>query len=413
MKTELPGKPRDLCLRCKGYRNLCGLGYCPLLRGFRGKVKMISRINNTRVNGATPPSALVGEYGYPYVNVYIGLPPCIHGDEAKKYDDPSSWFLRLGLGDIIELRSQLVYAKKKAKVNDPLMLYEKEIGLAALSRKPVDAEAELSGIPKPRLRLDPLLPPIGPTISARRIRVSGNPSLHPALEKLIWDDVRAEEAVWILHREGLDHYEIVRALSLGFIGTIRRRKLVPTRWSITAVDSIVAKMYLRTIHLSRPISDVLVYHAEYLYNKYTIILYPGRYSSEWIEVWMPNSLWNPHAEPSILIIRDDYRGRPEKMDGGFLAARTPILGHLASTRRQAKVIILREVAPQYIYPVGNWQIRMTVAEALRRGPVLRNPTKKELLLYLRRTHSVPTHIYDHIVEKIYSERQMTIDDFKK
>ncbi|NPA97810.1 MAG: hypothetical protein GXO43_00365 [Crenarchaeota archaeon] len=409
----MPGIPRDLCLRCKGYRNLCGLGYCPLLRSFRGKVKVITSISDTRVNGATPPSALVGEHGYPYINVYIGLPPSVHGDEAKKYDDPSMWFLRLGLGDIIELRSQLVYAKKKSKADNPWRLYEEEIGLAALSRRPVDAEAELSSIPRPRLRLDPLLPPIGPSITARKIRVSGNPSLHPVLEKTIWDDLRAEQAVWRLHKAGLDHYEIVRALSLGFIGTLKRRRLVPTRWSITAVDSILAKMYLKKIHLSRPISNILVYHAEYLYNKYTIILAPGRYTSTWIEVWMPNSLWNPHAEPSILIIKDDYWGRPEKMDGGFLAARTPILEHLARINRQAKVVILREVLPQYVYPVGNWQIRMTVGEALRRGPVLKNPMRNELLLYLRKTHSLPDHIYDYVCRKIYGERQLTLDDFRK
>ncbi len=401
----------EICIRCKGYRNLCGLGYCPLLKGLKAKTYTITKIKSNRLEGSTPPSLVVGEKGYPRVTILYGIPPYVRGDEAKIYDDPRSWFMRLDLGEIIDLRTRLLYLTIKADIHDPWRLYEKEIGLAPLSSKPVDTEAELLKPPKPKLDFDILLPPQGPSAPVKRVYIIDNPKLHRRLEKLIWDPVKANEAVWTLYKDNLDFETITRAFSLGFLGEFKRRRIVPTRWSITAVDSIISSYLIKRIHRYNIISDILVFRSEYLYNKYTIILYPGRYSSEWIEVWKPNSLFNPEAKESILIVHDDYSGKPNIMDGGFLAARLGVLEYLDRIKRQARAIILREVLPQYMFPVGSWQIRYTVRNAFNKGPVLRNPTIDELLRFLETRHSISKDILARIIGKIKKHRFRSLDEF--
>jgi len=214
----------ELCIRCKGARNLCGLGYCPLLAGLRAKVISLQSIRGLDVQGSTPPSIIVGEKGYPRIRLYYAVPPGIVGDEARDYDNPGQWHMRKNLGEIIELRSRLLHIVLPTRVYNPYKLYETEIGLAIVSEKPVDTEALLKKKPIPRLVFDPLTPPRGPSAPARRVKVTGNPVIPKPIEKLIWDDIKAEEAIYRLYKNGLDFYTIVRALTIGFLGRTGQRR---------------------------------------------------------------------------------------------------------------------------------------------------------------------------------------------
>ena len=51
--------------------------------------------------------------------------------------------------------------------------------------------------------------------------------------------------------------------------------------------------------------------------------------------------------------------------GAFFAARLSVSEHLNKVKRKAAVLILREIHPQYVIPVGVWQIREGLREALR------------------------------------------------
>ena len=403
--------PKEFCVRCKGARNLCGLGYCPLLVSLRNRIKSFMWVRGREIGGASPPTVIVGESGYPNVNVYLGVPPGVFGDKAKIYDSPSDWHPKLSLSDIIGLRARLLHASMKVNIKNPELLYEKEVGLAGVSLKPVDMEARLRKPPRLVVTFNLILPPSGPAAPVEQVRVTDNPKLHPSLEKLIWDDVRARDAAWYLYRSNLDFYTIVRALTLGFLGRKRDRRIVPTRWGMTAVDSIISTHLLKRVRQKPSVSNVLVFHSSYLHNKYTVIVTPGSYRTTWFEVWMPSSLWNPSSSPSALVISDDFKGNLTYMDGGFIAARTPVLEYLAEIGKQARTIILREIEPGYIYPVGSWQIRLTVKYALSKGPIMRNPTSIELKEFLTSKHSVPAWIIDKVLLEVYGKKSRSLLDY--
>jgi len=363
--------PPELCARCKGYKRLCGLPRCPILEVFRGQVYASTRIQGTQVEGATPPGVLVGESGYPRVRVYYMVPPGMYGEDAYYRDAPSLWAARREpLAQIIRLRSELVSATIRAEARDPYTLYTREIGLASISEKPVDSEAILAKPPVARLRFDGISKPRGPSAPAKKIHVSGDPSLPRPVEKAIWDDALAEEAVWELYRAGVPVYTIQRMMSLGFLGRLRRRRLVPTRWAITAVDEILSRRLRGELRGAPTIDKPELYYGEYLGNRFLIVLLPGPGTFEWVEAWKPSTVWTKRAARTIVVrVEEDPLGRATAEDGGFSAAKLPVLEHLYARGRTADAVILREITPSYYAPVGNWHIRETVAQALARGPL--------------------------------------------
>ncbi len=348
---------------------MCGLSKCPILEKVRASIEATARITGLEVSGSTPPTAVVGEKGYPSVPVIVGVPPGVRGEDAREYDDPKSWWGRLSLMDILRLRGYQISSIMKVNVSDPFTLYEKEVGIAAISARPVDTEVVLERLPRPITRLDPFVGATGPAAPAKEVRIVGNSSLPKKLEKIIWDDVGAEEAVSELIKGGVDTYSIIRAMSLGFLGRIRRRKLVPTRWAITAVDRAAVRHFLSRLRDMPSVNEVSVHVMEYLMNRFYVVLYPGNYHVEWLEVWRPNTGLTERAPSSVIIYNKDYgTGSTSSLDGGFDAARHGLVKALYESGRKASAIIIRVIEPGYVIGVGNWHIRESVYRAtLSRG----------------------------------------------
>ncbi len=372
-----------LCIRCKGYKKLCGLPKCPFLEMARSHYNTYISIRGDRVYGSTPPSLLVGEYSYPRVRVMLNVPPNIYGDDARIYDAPREWWGRYSLEKIINLRTSLLSSVVRIDVHDPWILYENEVSLSAVSIKPVDSEVKLSEKPKVSLRFSSFIKPIGLSADAKEIKITSNPVLDSLMEKRIFDDLKASQAVVELYNYGHDIYTLIHALSGGLLGDMKNRRIVPTRWAITAIDSILGSYFRRRIMHYPYINEIYAFSGEYLDNKFLVMLYPGPLELEWMEAWHPRSLWVKNSSmPSILTLYEDPRGRYDFMDGGYMAARFSVLEYLNKIRRQATVFIYREVKPEYYAPVGNWHIRETVRHIMKNNPrkyqTLKNAFNAEL-----------------------------------
>jgi hypothetical protein len=74
------------------------------------------------------------------------------------------------------------------------------------------------------------------------------------------------------------------------------------------------------------------------------------------------------------VIQEEYEpfdGRTEyafKEGGGYYAGRFAVTEALHRMRRQARVIIFREIYEGYIMPVGVWEVRENVRKALEKRP---------------------------------------------
>jgi hypothetical protein len=362
---------RGLCVACKGARFLCGKPRCPLVVRLKNYFKTIPLMEGTAMDGASPPSVFVGGIGYPYV--YAGpLVPPVHEDTSV-YDLPECWFGK-SLDEIVGFRSMLVRGKHRVhvrKFEDAGKIMDRTRELA-LSAGPVDVELAFKKKPSRRVVLDDEVQPFGPSAVIQDLSIGGGRWDHQ-IERAYGDtDWKAAEAVVSLYDRGVLVSKIQRAFSVGAFGVKDNRRLVPTRWSITAVDSIVSKDLMEQIKTFPEINEYRVYESEYLDNQFEVLLIPSAWSYEAMEAWYPGTVWNP-TKHHIVMFSDwegfDGRTRYARIGGCYYAARLAVGELLMKERRQGTAIVLREAHPGYIMPVGVWQVRENVRNALRKAPL--------------------------------------------
>ncbi len=360
----------SLCVVCKGSKLLCGKTNCPVIARLSSHLKIWRSVKGLSVGGSSPPSVFVGRFGYPYVNIGP-LAPNYYGDTSI-LDAPEQW-LGKAIEEIIEFRSQLIRGLHRVHVNKPdkagrIIDNTREL---ALADHYVETEMKLKKRPRKRFYVDSDVQPFGPTAPLERIEV-GYLRWDRCMEKAHYDtDLKASEAVRMLFDRDVSVNRIQRAFSLGSFGIERNRRLVPTRWSITAVDDIVAKELVRRVKDYPAVNQFEVYESDYLGNRYEVLLVPDAWSYEAYEAWYPQTLWNPSVDHVAMVTDwEGYRGRWKyaSMGGCYYAGRLAVLEHLAKVKRQAKVFILREAYPDYILPVGVWQVRENVRNAMQQPP---------------------------------------------
>ncbi len=324
--------------------------------------------------GSTAPEIFVGRSGYPNVSTGV-LSPMAQDADAADFATSGEWYQRgLGIDDVLQRRTGLLNSTRSAKVDvddvwDGFVGTQREV---AIADRPVDVEVGLDDASSLDIGLDDISTPTGPRANATSAELAENPHVPRAVEKTLEDDDwRAEGAMTYLYERGFDVYEVNNILSAGAMGQNRERKLVPTRWSITAVDDTVGK-FLRGGLLNRDtIDETEVWYNEYMGNRYWVILTPGRWEFELVEMKAPESVWNPVAESYYLSSASEgYEGRTgyvEETAGAYYASRLGVLEHLQERDRQAKCLVLREVTDEYWAPVGVWQVREGVRNAFQQG----------------------------------------------
>jgi hypothetical protein len=250
----------------------------------------------------------------------------------------------------------------------------------------VDVEASFRERPRGRIVLDDEVQPFGPSARMEGFRKS-NGKWERNLEKNFYDtDLNATKAVLEAYNSGTLISEIQKAFSVGTMGIEKNRRFVPTRWSITAVDDIIGKDYLKRTRFYPTIDDFRVYRWEQLDNRWCIVMMPTTWRFELIEAWYPDTAWNPavsaapagdcasdHMGRRIEIIHDSEffgsRWEYAHIGGCYYASRMAVNELLEREGRTAGAVICREAHPGYVMPVGVWNVRENVREALRQVPL--------------------------------------------
>ena len=145
---------------------------------------------------------------------------------------------------------------------------------------------------------------------------------------------------------------------------------MPTRWAITAVDSIIGDSLLEQVSKYDPVEEVRLYFSNLFDNYFFILFIPGPWAFEMVEAWAPYSFW---ARGKLVITSEGEYGRKRKsyaenVGGSYYAARLAVLEKLKKEKKVVSVAILREVREGYYMPLGVWQVRENVRRALSSDP---------------------------------------------
>lgn len=327
--------------------------------------------NVDKLNSASPPSVFIGsKLKYPLVNVGV-LSPLEREENAWIFDDEKYWAEKdFKIWDVVKLRDSLLNSRFQAKVQDS-RLNKKFVEMAkevALASNPVDVEIELKRKLNVGRKRDRVLTPHGMRAPLKKAKVTSNVKIPQKLDKVMNDEIKASKGMELLYKNNFDEYSLNKILSVGVLGLKKNKRLVPTRWSITATDDTLGKQLINKIKEYKWIEDYELYFGEFMGNCYLIMMFPGVWSYELFELYLPGSSWNPSNEIKASTDYETYSGRKNYASntvGGYYAARLPILKSLAKRKKQASILAIRIETPSYWAALGVWVVRESVKKALR------------------------------------------------
>lgn len=353
------------CVKCKG-RLKCGLPRCPVLarlnikKSFKPKKEFKSKTTGV----------FIGWHGYP--KVYAGL---LSPHKPTNNEGPREWVKnKSSIIDVMTYRSSLINSQNKVKIKE-VKGFNEYVQSSALSSKPLSIDVSLKKEPKLLINYNIHSQPYGPSGEVKELIVNDHPRMKKPVQKVHYDtDLKASDAMIILKQKKLEEYEISSILSAGTLGVGKNRKLVPTRWSITATDNTLGKNYIKELKNNELINYYKVFHGKYFGNVFTILLMPRFWSYELIEMWMPGAVFS-NNETRIMTDHERFNGRKkyaENTGGGYYASRLPITEWLASNNLQASALVIRQVTKDYYIPLGVWVVREAMKKALQNSKRFNN-----------------------------------------
>ncbi len=339
---------------------------------------------NREMEGSSPPSVFIGSHAYPKVNAGPII-AALHGD-TRIMDSPEFWIpSRITQEEIIRYRLSLVRGKQRVAADDIDNHFVEKLQEIALSSSSVESEVTFESPPTGMMFSDESSPH-GPSAMMEQFEIEKGRWV-PDLERVYYDtDLGASGAVIDLHNRNIPFSSIQKAFSVGTMGVGRKRKLVPTRWSITACDTILGDHLLSRVRRNSLIDCYRVYEFDSLNNHYTVLLMPTPWQYEWIEAFL-------HVlgrEEMVFADHEGYRKKKEysSVGGCFYSCRMAVLEALEKEGKQAGAIILREARQGYI-PLGVFNVRENVRHAMGSVPHEFNGLP-EALEYLTTGFSLPS-----------------------
>ncbi len=386
----------ELCIRCKG-KLLCGLSKCPILEKRASHTRIVSSMSGTNFIGASPPGFFVSWQNYP--KVAVAPLSALPAEITEMSDLPEKWY-GLPQEKIISFRESLLRSYKPMPVSlaaDPnyeLMEFQ-EIAMAS---NLFEMEVNLAEKPRSESSFDSFSAPLGPSAKLDNVKMIENPKVPKEIDYYVSDTAaKSNTALIELFQKGFPVSALAKVLSSGALGVKKNRKLVPTRWSITAVDSNISKYFIEEkLPQNKIIDSFQLFHSKYLDNDFWVLLMPYPWSFEQVECWLPGGVWTKEATQFNILsdheLNTGLKGYPEETEGAYFAARLAVVEHLVDKKSNAAAVIFREIGKDYAVPLGVWQIRENVRASLKEKPL--EFTNLDLVLdFLSKKLTVPIEQY--------------------
>jgi hypothetical protein len=351
----------------------CGNFNCPVCAKAYSQIKVKKRIvkENFTTEGVAP---FVGRYGYPSINIGILAPP-EEKEDSWLYDAPKYWAVNnFQIPKIIDFRSSLINSRHQINIKEKNKFLELNQEVS-MSSKPVEVDINLKEKPHFRISYDNYMAPTGPYAELKKAKLTENPKIHTKVQKVHYDsDLKANDALVYLYENKFDENFLSGILSVGNVGIGKNRKLVPTRWSITATDDTLGKHLTKEIKKFNELNNYSAFFNSYLGNYYLILCFPEVWSYELFEMHVSNP-------ENFMTDYEPYEGRKyyaEETAGGYYTVRLAALEKLNEMKRQGSVLALRFVSGDYTLPLGVWVTREAARKSMASKPI--EFSSKELML---------------------------------
>ncbi len=323
---------------------------------FKSNVKLLYKKNLD----VYVPGVFVSKFNYPNINAGFVVP--LSGSiDSKKFDSPKFWFENnVSLNKILEYRvntfnfSSDVNAKFFSKSKNLELLQ-----LSTISKKPSFLNVNFEKF-KILFKPHKEVVPFGGKVFLNKVVENENISVEKHAGKVFYDtDFKAEDAVLYL-KKFYDEHEIINMFSSAVMGVKEQRRFVPTRWSITAVDSIISNNFSSKIRsFDNYDFNLLFFDREgYMGNFYYVLVFKGPFMYELFEIDLDNNqVWYDYE---LTFGRKKY---PESTVGGYFAAKNSIVKKLYELNIKGSILVFR-IIKNYNTPLGVWIVRKAVEKVM-------------------------------------------------
>lgn len=356
-----------------------GLEKIKLLAELSANARKVEQVYSSRQDfSGKVPNVLIGDYGYPKVNAGF-----LSSQDYSNNDSPNDWKKNpqeYSIQKIIELRQNLLNSKSNIHVKDFNARFSDKLKEVGLASAPVDAEVYYDKKIQVNSSFDREVLPHGPSAALKNLKITENPKVPLIVDKYESDtDFKAAGALIALNKSGVDEHYLTKILSTGNLGVKEQRRIVPTKWSITAVDDTLGKNALKKLSDYEE-HEFSVLFGGYLGNHYIALIFPGPWSYELFETYVGAGLENPENYESST----DYEGAYGRKDyakdtvGGYYAARLALLEYFERKKRKGSVLLLRFITDEYWAPLGVWVVREATRNCFLSNPLVFE--SKELMI---------------------------------
>jgi len=281
------------------------------------------------------------------------------------YDHPEAWE-GLNRESILSMRRHLYQFATNIDARDmqPRDTIE-SLQTIVLSVTPVALGVEVTSLPPRHLHNRGGLLPCSPTVQVKSIDILSDPEISNVAKKITEKDVPASESIWKLLDYDYSLDRVVRMMSVGLLGRLSNRRLVPMKSAYKAViDSFISRAVMELVE--RPFAYTTeMYLANLFGDTFTIIVQPGEPRVDYVNIELIGGKTSRHTSFENL----RYPDTDPKTSVFADHARFSVYANLVRKKMSCHVIVFHLSQDRRNTILGPWIARAGVKKALETSPV--------------------------------------------
>jgi hypothetical protein len=307
----------------------------------------------------TPPGIFVEAAKYPtlWTGVLASTEPSEH---LSIHDFPGAW-RGLGLETILMMREQLyrfvlpIDARLKEPGSDLELIQS-----ISLSVSPVALSVEVDSLPPRNLQIMGTQLPYSPLVPVKRMELVSEPEISQVALKITEDDIPSTDAIWKLVDFEYSLDQISKFMSVGLLGRMNNRRLVPTRAAYKAVIDTYINRAIAEIMDAKGQSTYRLQSSNLLGNKVTVVIQPGKPKVDYLRI----EQFHGSRNLSYSFEENNIQNSDPKTSIYADQARFVIYKHLVENSIRAHVTIFHLNSVPRSNALGPWLVRAAVEDAL-------------------------------------------------
>lgn len=320
-------------------------------------------------------SAIIGEKNYPLVATHN----ISNENKSSSYQNTSN-LVKKPYEEIFKAKAKNVLGTTNSQyIKKPNEKITEELTNIYKAKKPTQFASHFEKqIQFTKLLTNKVAGIMGSQNNLVKLHSTENTTTSKKIEKYTQEDIKSKEAIISLYEKGINEHQIINLLALGSFGISTNKKLVPTKWAISAYDQTIEKHLHKKILNYSIIENYEIYHYFDKGNDFYIVLLPETFSGEIVESW------DDIIERDYVSVDNTLNKQEPETAGGFWATKCGIHELLHKRKKQSSYISLRHIT-NYEIPLGVVFVRECVREALSKEPIFKSSNIEEVKEYLKTT----------------------------